>query len=287
MNDREERNAIVGLGERWGMELLGPKILERFELVREVDADFYDLYMEYVLGGMYRREVLDQKTRELCAVAAATLLASPDQIASHTRAALRMGASVEETREAVIQMIVYGGFPRVLTALKTWKQVILDEGLQVPPAPPRGPAPTEAQIQEVARKRTEPAIYPPSDARGRFVYGDERAEQLISSFNQWDPEWGWLFQRFVYGGIYDRKVVDQRTRQLLTVAACTVQNALQQLDGHIRGALRAGATYDEIKEVILQMSVYVGMPYMLQAMRYFLNMKDLPESGQAYTEGKR
>jgi 4-carboxymuconolactone decarboxylase len=235
---------------------------------------------------MYRREVLDQKTRELCAVAASTLLASPDQIASHTRAALRMGASVEETREAVIQMVVYGGFPRVLTALKTWKATILDEGLELPPAPRRGPTPSKEQVEAAARKHTEAAIYPPADNRGRFVYGDINGPRLIAEFNNWDADWGWLFQRFVYGGIYDRKVINQRTRQLLTVAACTIQNAIPQLEGHIRGALRAGATYDEVKETILQMSVYAGLPYMLQAMRHFLNMKDLPESGAAAREGK-
>jgi 4-carboxymuconolactone decarboxylase len=46
-----------------------------------------------------------------------------------------------------------------------------------------------------------------------------------------------------------------------------VLNALPQLDVHVKAAMRSGATKEEVQEVLLQMSVYGGFPYMLQALR--------------------
>ena len=111
--------------------------------------------------------------------------------------------------------------------------------------------------------------YPPALRRGSMLFTREYAEKVFQQLEGWDPEFGQMFQRYVYGGMYDRKVIDQKTRELCAVAACTALNALPQLETHIKASIRAGATKREVIEVIMQMTVYCGFPYFLQAARLF------------------
>jgi 4-carboxymuconolactone decarboxylase len=113
------------------------------------------------------------------------------------------------------------------------------------------------------------SYYEPALRRGSALFGEEYCRYVFEELKAADPEFSQLFQRYVYGGMYDRDVLDQKTRELLAVAACTLQNALPQFDVHVKAALRVGATKEEVQEAILQMSVYGGFPYMLQALRRF------------------
>ena len=69
--------------------------------------------MEFPFGELYRRTVLDDKTRELCTIAALTVqsYALPDLNKIHEVGALNSRAKREEILEVVTQMITYCGFP--------------------------------------------------------------------------------------------------------------------------------------------------------------------------------
>jgi 4-carboxymuconolactone decarboxylase len=115
---------------------------------------------------------------------------------------------------------------------------------------------------------------PDAVRRGTQLFGEEHCLRALEQTSRWDPQFGRLFQDFVYGGMYDRGVLDQRTRELCAVAACTCSNALQQLTVHTRAAVRSGAKLVEVQEVILQMSVFCGFPYVLQAMRHLDTLRE-------------
>jgi len=80
----------------------------------------------FVLGKLYSRSVIPWKTRQLCAVAALSVLYRPEQLRGHIVYALQAGATKEEIGEAIIQMAIYGGFPAAIEALKVAKQTIED-----------------------------------------------------------------------------------------------------------------------------------------------------------------
>ena len=66
---------------------------------------------------------------------------------------------------------------------------------------------------------------------------------------------------FPFGELYTRDILDDKTRELCTVAALTVQGfALPELRVHVKGALNCGASREEIVEVITQMIAYCGFP---------------------------
>ncbi len=125
---------------------------------------------------------------------------------------------------------------------------------------------------------SEPTGPPTYDAaalrRGGELFGDAFSRTLFDELADWDPQFSQLFQVFVYGGMYDREVLDQRTRELAAVAACVVSNALPQLRSHSFASVRAGATVREIQEIVMQMTVYCGWPFVLQAMRHINSFMD-------------
>lgn len=87
------------------------------------------------------------------------------------------------------------------------------------------------------------------------------ADSYIQKIKALAPEFAWVNVTFPFGELYTRDVLDLKTRELCTVAALTVQGfSLPQLKLHVDAALRAGASRDEVTEVITQMIAYAGFP---------------------------
>ncbi|MFC5911228.1 carboxymuconolactone decarboxylase family protein [Streptacidiphilus monticola] len=69
------------------------------------------------------------------------------------------------------------------------------------------------------------------------------------------------------GGILAGPRLDLRTRELATVCMLAALGGCEpQLAFHARGALRAGATPEEVVEAVAQVAVYAGVPRTLNAL---------------------
>lgn len=246
----------------------GERHLEQNDMLRELDREFADLCIRLVHEHMYPRQVLPQKTRELCAVAALTALDTP-QLVPHIKAAIQAGATREEAAEAIFQMLTYCGVPRTLNAVAQYRRAIaeLTEAEPDGPAarPPQPPTPLAADGLTAAERAL---------ATGTRLYGEAQARRTLDELDVVDPAFGDMFRELVFGGLYSRTVLDAGTRELLTIAACTVLNALPQLESHARVGLNVGLTVEQMREVILQMVVYVGFPYTMQAFRLLQTMAE-------------
>ena len=88
---------------------------------------------------------------------------------------------------------------------------------------------------------------------------------------------------YPFADIYNRPGLDLRSREIATIAALTAMgNAQPQLKVHIEAGLNVGLSEDEIKEVILQMSVYAGFPAALngmQAAKEVFSLKEADKTG--------
>jgi 4-carboxymuconolactone decarboxylase len=90
-----------------------------YTLWREFDPELAKELSLFITGRLYSRDVISQKQRELCAVAALTVLDRADELGLHIHAALNVGATREEIVEVIFQMLIYGGAP------------VMGEGLRV------------------------------------------------------------------------------------------------------------------------------------------------------------
>jgi len=89
---------------------------------------------------------------------------------------------------------------------------------------------------------------------------DENGEQMINSVGEIFPDFLDKMISFGFGQIYSRPNLDLKTREVVTITALITQGAFEQLDFHIKGALKAGLKQEEILEIILQCAAYVGFP---------------------------
>jgi len=87
-----------------------------------------------------------------------------------------------------------------------------------------------------------------------------RADDFMMAFQRVTTELAWDY-------VWNRPGLDRRTRSLLNLAMLTALGRPAELKLHVKGALTNGVTVDEIKEVLVQASVYCGIPAGLQAFR--------------------
>lgn len=99
-----------------------------FELWKVFDADLARELSLFFTGVLYSREVIPQKTRELCAVASLTVLNRHGELRAHIHAAMNVGASRAEVAEVIFQQVTYGGMPVVVEGLQALKAVLVERG---------------------------------------------------------------------------------------------------------------------------------------------------------------
>ncbi len=73
-------------------------------------------------------------------------------------------------------------------------------------------------------------------------------------------EWGW-------GSIWARPGLERKTRSLLNIAMLCALNRMTELAVHVRGAVHNGATEVEIRETLMQVAAYCGLPAGLEGVR--------------------
>lgn len=69
-----------------------------------------------------------------------------------------------------------------------------------------------------------------------------------------------LVTEFAFGAIWARPGLDRRSRSILNIGMLAALNRQEALAGHIRIGIKNGLTKDEIRECLLQVAVYAGMP---------------------------
>ncbi len=109
-------------------EVLGDAHVDR--ILEETDAfseDFQELVTRYAWGEVWDRPGLDRRTRSCVALTALVAGGHLDELAVHTRAALRNGLTPDEIKEVLLQAAVYCGVPAASGAFRVAQQVIREE----------------------------------------------------------------------------------------------------------------------------------------------------------------
>jgi 4-carboxymuconolactone decarboxylase len=94
----------------------------------------------------------------------------------------------------------------------------------------------------------------------RAVLGDAYVDRAQASRTPLNEEFQDLVTRYAWGEIWTRPGLDRRTRSCITVAMLVALNRNDELALHMRAALRNGVTVDELKEILLQTTIYCGVP---------------------------
>ena len=117
----------------------------------------------------------------------------------------------------------------------------------------------------------------------REVLGDEHVDAAGARTTDFTADFQDLITRYAWGEIWTRPGLDRKTRSCITLTALVALGHLDELEMHVRAALRNGLIVDEIKEVLLQCAIYCGVPAanaaFAVAQRVLGDRDELPESG--------
>ncbi|MGV9498882.1 bifunctional 3-oxoadipate enol-lactonase/4-carboxymuconolactone decarboxylase PcaDC [Streptomyces sp. NPDC003642] len=109
-------------------EVLGDAHVDRaLAQADEFSGDFQEFVTRYAWGEIWDRPGLDRRTRSCVTLTALVAGGHLDELAFHTRAALRNGLTPGEIKEVLLQAAVYCGVPAANSAFKVAQQVIREE----------------------------------------------------------------------------------------------------------------------------------------------------------------
>jgi 4-carboxymuconolactone decarboxylase len=94
----------------------------------------------------------------------------------------------------------------------------------------------------------------------REVLGDGHVDRATAGATDVTRDFQELITRYAWGGVWTRDGLDRRSRSMITLTALVAGRHFDELELHLRGALRNGLTREEIVEVLLQTAVYCGVP---------------------------
>ncbi len=104
-------------------------------------------------------------------------------------------------------------------------------------------------------------------AARRKVLGDEYVDRALSAATDFTKPLQDLVTENCWGEIWVDGVLPDKTRSLVTIATLAALKASTELKGHVLGALRNGCSIEEIQDVLLQSTVYCGVPSGIEAFR--------------------
>ncbi len=269
-----------------GRRIQGENFEKRVAERDSLDQHFTRAWIDFAINGMNARKALDTRTRLLVLVGQYTMAKSHTMLEDTIRAALDAKVNAREILEIVLQCVVYGGHTTVEPAIKVFHRVaeelkLLDD-LRKTQLPLDGTNGKRSEAEERARWHADDRADPRTEdlvkrhgwlavSRG-LVLRPKHHLNVLEFLDKIDPEFAGLWVRFCYGDMYTRSIVDDKTRLLCMIGDCLAVGEATQSRGHMRGAMRNGASPKEVLEVVLQTCVNFGMPSMLHALEMFVQI---------------
>ena len=101
----------------------------------------------------------------------------------------------------------------------------------------------------------------------RAVLGKEYVDKSISDADDFTQPLQELVTEYCWGSVWTRPGLPRKTRSLINLAMLTALNRPHEMKLHLRGALNNGCSKEEIMEVLLQTTIYCGVPAAVDSFR--------------------
>jgi alkylhydroperoxidase/carboxymuconolactone decarboxylase family protein YurZ len=275
-----------------GLKLQGKAFEKRLAQRDAIDQHFTRAWLDYQIKGLGQRPALDTRTRLLVLIGQYTMAKAQTLLEDSVRAAIAAKVDVREIAEIILQCQVYGGLVTVDPAIQTFhkvaKELKLLPKLQKTQLPLDGTAKKRNRAAEekkwhkddMADRRLKPLI----DKHGwlgvstGLIMRPHHHLNILNWIDVMDSHFAGLWENFCYRDMYSRGMIDNKTRLLCMVGDCLAVGESTNARGHMRGAMRQGASPREVMEVIFQTSANFGMPPAWHALENFLEI--LAEDGR-------
>jgi quercetin dioxygenase-like cupin family protein/alkylhydroperoxidase/carboxymuconolactone decarboxylase family protein YurZ len=216
---------------------------------------------------------LTAKQQRLIPISAFTASGDLNGLKTALNEGLDAGLTVNEIKEAIVQLYAYVGFPRALNALNTFMDVL-----------------KERQTKGV--KDTEgPAGTPLAADVNKNEYGTKVQTELVGNVvtapvYDFAPAIDQFLKEHLFADVFARGILNNIDREIVTIAALANVNGLNpQLQGHFNIGMNAGLTEQQIRALISALSTKVGKAQADSANRLFDEVMKSKSAGNSKTAG--
>lgn len=216
------------------------------------DPEFMDILQKLIFGEVFAVGDLDLKTRELITCTTLTVMQTLPQLKAHAAAALNVGVTPIELREAIYQCAPFIGFPKTLNAIAVMNEVFAGKGIPLPLEP-------QATVTEENRAGKGMAMQQP-------LYGDEIRARFAGVPGGMGGDVARFLTEYYFGEICTRGGLDLKTRELLVYCVLTTIEADSQLRSHTLGNIKLGNSRETLAAAVIQCLPYIGFPPALKAL---------------------
>jgi len=120
-------------------------------------------------------------------------------------------------------------------------------------------------------------LYKKGMAMRRQVLGDAYVDKATSNVDDFNRDFQRIVTEYCWGEVWTRQVLTNKQRSLNNLCIIATLNRAAEFEIHVRGALRNGCTPEEIRDTLIQVAVYAGIPAGVEAFR--IARKVLMEEG--------
>ena len=99
------------------------------------------------------------------------------------------------------------------------------------------------------------------------VLGEAYVNKALADADDFTKPLQDLVTEYCWGAVWGRDELPRKTRSMLNLAMISVLNRPNELRTHLKGALTNGVTREEIREILLQVAIYGGMPAAVDSFR--------------------
>lgn len=231
------------------------------------DPEFMAILQKFIFGEVFVVGDLDLKTRELITCTTLAVMQTLPQLKAHVAAALNVGASPVELREALYQCAPFIGFPKTLNAIAVMNEVFTEKGIKLP---------LEPQGTVTEENRAEKGL-----AIRQSLYGDDIRERLADVPGGMGEDVTRFLTDYYFGEICTRGGLDLKTRELLIYCVLTTIGADNQLRSHTLGNIELGNSKETLAAAVIQCLPYIGFPPALKALDVIKSVaQPAPESNK-------
>jgi 4-carboxymuconolactone decarboxylase len=216
------------------------------------DPDFQDILSHFIFGEVFYQGNLDDKQRELITLVVLTTNQTLPQLKAHVGAALNVGLTPIEIKEAVYQCAPYIGFPKTLNAITEVNEAFKAKNIALP---------IESQTTIDEDNRFQKGL----DVQVE-IFGDviKKMQESAPSNQKHIQEY---LSSFCFGDFYTRGGLDLKTRELLTICIVSSLGGTEsQIKAHVHGNKNVGNDKETLITAITHCLPYMGFPRTLNAL---------------------
>jgi 4-carboxymuconolactone decarboxylase len=112
------------------------------------------------------------------------------------------------------------------------------------------------------------------------VLGEEYVQRAISNATEFNREFQEFMTEYCWGAVWGREGLSRKQRSLNNLCMLAALNRPAEFELHFKGALKNGCSVEEIKETLMQIGIYCGIPAAVEAFRIGRRVLDEMEAAE-------